>query len=203
MYLQARRLQIQFSTFPELPDVPEASMRAGVLGPAPRCTTLQTSSRCVSAAQLSSSAAVSLSTALVLQLQTHLLTCTVCALTSGFAAAGAQQQALPPAPRCTTLQTSSRCVSAAQLSSSAAVSLSTALVLQLQTHLLTCTVCALTSGFAAAGAQQQALPPAAAIDAPLRHVTMRNKGSAVLREATHMQPAAMELLGEMQKALGS
>ena len=78
-------------------------------------------------------------------------------------------------------------------------------VVQLQTHLPAFTMCALASGFAAArasgGAQHQALPPAAERDAALRRITMRYKGKDDLREAKHMQPAAMELLTEMQQAL--
>ena len=50
------------------------------------------------------------------------------------------------------------------------------------------------------------MPPLAAsveIDGPLRAITMRNKGDDQLKEAEHMQPAAMELLNGMQQALGS
>ena len=83
-------------------------------------------------------------------------------------------------------------------------------VVQLQTHLPASTMCALASGFDAAGpaegAQHQALPPAADSaerEAPLRRITMQYKGKDDLREARHLQPAAMELLNEMQQALGS
>ena len=123
---------------------------------------------------------------------------------------------LGPAPRCAKVQKSLRCVWLHQMlclphnSPLQQISLGAAHVMQLQTHLPASTMCALASGFDGAGpsggTQHQALPPAAASaerEAPLRRITMRYKGKDDLREAKHMQPAAMELLTETQQALGS